>query len=183
MERSIQLVPFPPGDYGILWGWLNEHPECNFDDSGPKSEEEFASRMERRRASGCELWEVVQLGQPVGVIGWNPVERKFEGICFTESVHGSGVAFEACCAVLERVFERWAGVVRAAYFADNKRVDGLFRKLGAVERLQIESNVRQSGKVMVWKIVEIDEPSFREHRKRRSYQGLSAEVPCLQSTA
>src|SRR5437879_5857660 len=114
MSLDLQLVtPFPPEHYPMLWGWLRQRPDANFDDAGPHTLDAMVEDMGERIAAGQTVYEVIKSGQPVGVIAIKRVDhvhhqQKFCGICFDESVHGKGVAIEAVRMVLRKAFEAGA---------------------------------------------------------------------------
>lgn len=135
MLESLQLVtPFPREHYGLLWGWLNEDKEKNFSDDGPRTLEALKLNVAERQKEGETIYEVLLEGEPIGVIAHKPVVdgimERFNGICFTEKTHGTGVPFEAVAMVLDRIFKTGVSMVAAAYFADNLRVEAFLKKLG-----------------------------------------------------
>lgn len=181
----LDLITFPLGHASLLWGWLNEFPERNLDDQGPKSAEDLKISLGSLVLSGGLLWEATLDGVPVGAIamkqefqGW-----KFAGICFTERVHGKGIAREAVRRVLEMQFNRGVRTVRADFFADNRRVDRLLEKLGARGDGLLSSMNTRNGKMVMWRRVTITADAFSEHNRRASDQVGSLPAADLQGVA
>ena len=144
----MQIEAFPLERLPELWAWLGQFPENNFDDAGPRSLEEFEAEMRRRLASGQWLLGVAADGRLVGAIGFEclaPYLGMFRGIVFDRSVHGAGIAAQAVRAVLERAFRTGIEKVSALYFADNKRIDGLLIKLGAIDEGLLRKHTRRNG--------------------------------------
>lgn len=177
LPLDIQLVtPFPAEHYGQLWAWLNQEPSANFDDSSPKTLEEFSASMETRQKSQM-IYEVVQHGQPIGVIGIEHFthvtpQAKFVGICFTKEACGKGIALEAVKMVLQKTFSGGAQSVVAMYHSDNIAVSKMFRKLGvalgdrkrrplACEVARFPNPATRDGKPVEMTMVLIDGNAFR----------------------
>jgi len=153
VNANLQIVtPFPPEHYERLWGWLRQFPSQNFDDAGPKSLDELTQDMAARSESGQTIYEVLQSGEPVGVIAVSKVDfihhqAKFCGICFDKAVHGKGIAIEAVRVVLRKLFADGVQSVVAAYFSDNIAARKMFQKLGqySAGRVGIVPIVRDAG--------------------------------------
>ena len=148
IERDIQLVtPFPLDHHGLLWGWLHEFPEQNFDDGGPRTLAEFTALILRWQMEGRDIYEVLYRGRSVGAVGMfvGPFCSRFSGVCFTREVHGKGIAIAAVRMVLKKTrtprFE-------ATYFADNIAIRKMFQKLGAIEVPCVAMPVLRHGKVV-----------------------------------
>jgi len=155
----IALVsPFPASDLGRLWNWLHEYPEANTDDYGPVSFEEFSIEMRRRMESGERTWGVLSDGALCGAIGFAPATERlgwFHGICFSQSVHGRGIARQAVARVLDELFASGIEKVCAGYFADNARIDRLFKRLGAVEEGLLRAQTLRNGKPVDMRLIAI----------------------------
>lgn len=126
---------FPqPDDVARLWGWLQEHPELNFDDYGPTSFQDFYGHLRLEYESGVEYFVVDVKGlSTVGVYGLKIVGHKaeFHGLCFADYVHRTGVATKAVRQTLEMVFrDRSCRKVVATIFASNIRARSFFDGLG-----------------------------------------------------
>jgi len=129
----LQLIsPFPAEQYPLLWTWLHESKESNFDDYGPTTYQAFVEEMKDR--SERELsWMATWNDKPVGFIGYAPVNLRLgstHGICFTKEVHGKGVAYEAVSRIVEQLFASGVEKIQACYFASNLRVAEFLNKLG-----------------------------------------------------
>lgn len=114
-----------------LWGWIQEYPEANIDDAGPKNIDDFYVSMKAKAQRGVALFVVstTVLG-PVGCFGLEAFGTglvKFAGLCFAPYVRGSKIAQEAVSGVLERLSPR---KVVAEFFETNKRAAGFFEGLG-----------------------------------------------------
>jgi len=116
----------------LLWTWLHEVPSANLDDYSPSTLRQFDAAM-RERLTHERSWGVLLAGLPVGAIGYLPMTARlgvFHGICFTQTACGIGVARIAVCQVLDELFDAGVEKVCAYFFADNRRVQRLFEKLG-----------------------------------------------------
>lgn len=201
MSTPLQLVtPFPPEHYSLLWGWLQQFPASNFDDSGPRTLEEFVASMGRRVLSGQTCYEVVHNGQPVGAIAFTMVgfihqQAKFCGICFDQAVHGKGIALEAVRMVLREVFSRGAQSAMAVHFSDNIAVQKMFRKLGsyrnarkgtlpiAREVAKVLNPATRGGEQVNLTVVVIDGGVFRANDRSRGDQTHSRASEALPTPA
>lgn len=131
---EVSLIPFQPTWIPLAWEWLNQDPSANFDDYGPKTVEEFADDLLRRHQAGQILVGVLKGNSPVGIMGFQPVTERlghFAGICFAKHAQGKGVGTIAVGLMLLALWKEGFEKVEAMFFADNERVAGLFRKLGA----------------------------------------------------
>jgi RimJ/RimL family protein N-acetyltransferase len=167
----IRLVtPFPPWYYTTLWEWLQEFPEHNFADFGPKTFDEFREEMERRQERGWKLYLALWGNLPAGAIGYQRLDEPqnttawFRGIAFTRSVHGSGVPLGAVFEVLKRGFDEGVERVYAEFFADNIAVAKFLKKLAAKD-CDMQGDVWQSGKLIPYRTVSITRDDFRALRR------------------
>jgi RimJ/RimL family protein N-acetyltransferase len=158
----VNLTLDPSVEYAAAWGWLSEFPASNFDDYGPRNMVDFAIEMERRQA--VEIVRTVRLdGAAVGMIGYCPITHRtgmFRGICFTRSVHGSGIAQRAVRAFLG---ERWAeGVekISASFFADNRHIHRFLAGLGAVDEGLLRGQTQRGGVAIDVRVVAIFKESL-----------------------
>jgi len=127
--------PFPPADFPIVWRWLHEFPAANLDDFGPKDEADFIEMM-HERAVKEKTWAVYHDGALCGIVSYLPVTKRdgmFHGICFTQSVHGKGVAKAAVYSVLQKLVRSGVDKVSAGFFADNPRVHRFLASLGGID--------------------------------------------------
>lgn len=172
MNHGLQLVsPFYPEDYSELWEWLHEDCSANIDDTFPRTYEDWIADFPRRYECGETIYEVIQLGRPIGVIAHAPVVKgyieTFKGICFTRSACGTGVAREAVAEVLTRIFSTGVDTVAARYFASTRRVARFMAGLGAHSPLKIHAMTEQGGKSIDGEQVLIHDYAFRAIERRR----------------
>lgn len=138
-------------------------------DQGPQALDAFTDEIRGRLFRvGEYLWLVLSDGVPVGAIGMSKAghERKFAGICFTESVHGTGIPLEAVSMVLEAQYRRNIYLVQINCFESNKRVIRFFEKLGAVTIDTVPSENTQNGKMVLWRRMVITADDFQSYRGR-----------------
>lgn len=131
---SVELEsPFPPEVLLLVWQWMLEFPEQNFDDFGPRNVAEFIDQIERRDKAGERMWMVKHEGRYVGFIGFIPATPRVGTfhVCFAREVHGKGIAREAVLLMLRMLFAEGVEKVQAAYFADNWPVRRFLKKLKA----------------------------------------------------
>lgn len=155
------ITPFPPEHYTLLWDWANEFPLNNMDDSAPVNFNYFCVEMERRVERGETIWEIEAFGEPVGAVGYFPINREkgaFHGICFTQNVHGTGIPRLAVEEIIQKIFDTGVQQIRAAYFSDNIRISKFLKKLGAVEVAHIPRETTRKGQPIDMTTVAIFRP-------------------------
>lgn len=156
---TIEFVsPVPLTWAPMLLDWLRERPECNFDDYGPSTVEGIEAKLSNVT---IRSWGVVYEGAPCGVIAYQaltPEVGGFAGICFTESVHGKGVALLAVQRVLNRLWAEGVEKISATYFADNLRVARFLAKLGAVREGLLRAHTRRNGAPVDMELVALFAP-------------------------
>jgi len=172
----IRLVtPFPSWYYTTLWEWMQEFPEFNFSDHGPKSYIEFTEEMERRKERGWDLYLVFWDSLPIGAIGYQRMEIQgkpvawFRGICFTREVHGSGLPLEAVFEVLKRGFEAGVERVYAEFFSDNIAIAKFLAKLAAKD-CDMPGSSWRAGQLVPYLTVSITANDFRGLRRSKDPQ-------------
>jgi RimJ/RimL family protein N-acetyltransferase len=145
---SVELEsPFPPEVLLLVWQWLCEYPDQNFDDFGPKNVAEFINQLEQRDKAGERMWMVRYEGRYVGFIGFTPatpIVGTFH-LCFAREVHGKGVAREAIMQMLWILFQEGVEKVQAMYFADNWPVRRFLKKLNAKDEGFLISQTTRKG--------------------------------------
>ena len=143
--------------------------------------------MACRVNDGQEIWEVLKDDIPVGAIGYAETARgigMFKGICFTKSVHGTGVAREAVSRVLEKVFSEGVGIVYARFFWDNHRVKRFLEKLGMELLMRSHSNVLRNGKVIQWELGSITADGYvRSNGRHPAHQERDLSAANVQGIA
>lgn len=151
-----------------------EDKDKNFSDDGPRSLAHLEIDM-LARAKEETIYCVLSEGAPIGVIAHKPVVEgameRFNGICFTEKTHGTGVPLEAVSMVLDRIFKAGVVMVAAAYFADNQRVEAFLKKLGA-QYSTVGGSARRGGLTVETKQVMIHVDHFMA---LRTVKAMSAE--------
>jgi RimJ/RimL family protein N-acetyltransferase len=161
---AVTLRPFPETDIGLLWEWMHEYPDLNFDDGGPQTQQELAALLWSRIEDSESQWEVLADGQPVGFIGYRHISRRtgaLRGIVFSRAVHGTGVARQALIQLLTKAFEDGADVVKAEFFSHNHRVQRFLEKLGGTIVDYIFCGSTQDGIPIDWKALEITAAAFK----------------------
>ena len=131
----ITVSQFPMEQLPEAWRWLQQFPNNNFDDYGPKDFSEFKKEMYGRLSSES-IFGVSYLNElvgAVGVISLSPQVSMLHGICFDKAIHGSGIAAKGVGMILADYFKNGASKVCASYFADNLVVHRFLSKLGFVE--------------------------------------------------
>lgn len=148
----MTIRELPPSEWGrlgeLFWDWMWEFPEAHFDDSSPATAQEFLVSLEDR-AERHERLYLMETDKPVGVIGYAPMDTRtgmLRGVCFTKSVHGSGLPQEAMREVLARL--AWDGVekVSANYHASNTHVRRYLSGLGFEDEGLLKRQVMRHGK-------------------------------------
>lgn len=160
----LVLTQFEPLYGPEVWGWLQEYPDANLDDYGPRTLEELLSETARRTAAG-ELVRVALLdGSPVGLIGYCPLTARtgmFHGICFARRVHGQGVARRAVAAFLRELFDAGVEKVSAAFFADNRRIQDFLNGFGACPEGYLRRQTLRHGRAVDMCLVAIFREDFQ----------------------
>jgi RimJ/RimL family protein N-acetyltransferase len=170
----VTLAPFPLKDIRLLWEWLLEEPACNFDDNGPTNIHELLELVRWRINDGELLWETRLGNNPVGAVGYrqlDPDTGVFRGIVFARSVHGKGIAKEAVSKVLKTAFDSGTKIVRAEFFASNKRIQRFLEKLGGTVSDYITCGSMQNGIPIDWKVIDVTDADFhRTMHESRDHQ-------------
>ncbi len=145
---DITLCPFPTESLSSAWKWMREFPDANLDDASPKTFAEFEAVM-RQRMQVEALCGVRFKNKLVGIIGYLPISPRygmFHGICFSQAVHGTGVAREAVRIFLARLFATGVDKIAAVYWADNIRIRKLLTGLGARDEGYLNRHTVRQGK-------------------------------------
>jgi RimJ/RimL family protein N-acetyltransferase len=149
---QIALVsPFPATEYRKAWRWLREFPERNFDDTGPRTYEQFVADMEKRAEFGERTWGAVRDGTLCGIIGYRPITHRygsFHGICFPQSAWGRDTTMTAVRLVLKELFAAGIEKVSASFFSDNTKIYRFFMDLGAREEGFLEKQTERNGELI-----------------------------------
>jgi RimJ/RimL family protein N-acetyltransferase len=130
---AVVIRPYPLHDVRDAWEWLQEFPQNNFDDFGPKSRTEFREELIERSRRGEKIWIAYVNHEPAGIIGYAPMNTycgSFHGICFAKKWHGKGVAKAAVSKVIDEIFAGGQQKISASFFADNERVAYFLYQLG-----------------------------------------------------
>lgn len=122
-------------DLPRLWAILREFPECNFDDSGPRTLDDFEEVIVNRMCRETIVVFSIS-GELVGAAAFEPLSERsgmLRGVCFAREVHGTGYPLEAMRTAIAALFEDGYEKISARMFAENTRAWRFFQKLGAVE--------------------------------------------------
>jgi|ERR1051325_1369682 RimJ/RimL family protein N-acetyltransferase len=156
IESTVTLIsPFPTESLNLVWNWLNQFPENNFDDFGPKNFGEFESEM-IRRMSVEKTWGVRKDGVLCGIIAFLPLNYHvgtFHGICMSKAVHGTGTAKRAVRTVVDEIFQSGVMKISASYFATNSKVEHLLLSLGAQYEGTLLKQTVQNGQPIDMRLV------------------------------
>lgn len=131
---DITFAPLPEEHYLQVWRWLHEYWELNSDDFSAQSFTDFEKSM-RARSETEEIWEVLDGGSPIGVIGYRAATKRngwVRGIVFSQTVHGTPVTKMAVSMFLAKKFGKGVEKVNLTYFQSNFRVARFLERLGAV---------------------------------------------------
>jgi RimJ/RimL family protein N-acetyltransferase len=142
------VSPFPVVWAPQLYGWMLEDWDANVSDEGPQNLDEIQADL-MQRVEREQTWGIVtETGQPVGFIGYAPVNHEtgmLHGVCFAESVHGTGMAASSLTAVLVELARQNVRKVSASYFADNQRVRRFLQQQGFVDEGFLVNQTRRHG--------------------------------------
>jgi RimJ/RimL family protein N-acetyltransferase len=155
----IELIsPFPTDFLADAWKWLQESPEHNFDDYGPRTLAEFEEEMAQRLERGERTWAVQDSGQLCGMIGYLPMTPRwgcFHGICFARRVCGTSTTRLAVARVIHELSGSGVEKISASYFATNLRVRRFLEDLGAVDEGYLSKQTLRDGKPIDMRLVAI----------------------------
>ena len=141
-------TPFPPQALPQAWGWLREFPDCNFDDFGPSTLDEFLAEM-ARRAESEQSWGISKDGELCGIVGYLPITARngtFHGICFARWSWGRETTMTAVRSIIGSLLGRGVEKISASFFADNSKIYAFFRDLGAVDEGYWKAQTLRQGK-------------------------------------
>ncbi len=160
---TITIRGIVPEDIPLLWKWLQEYPRANFDDYGPRTEEEFHVTMARRLQNHELCMGALENGKLIGMIGYSPITDRLgslHGICFSKEVHGTGAAAASVRRFLGMLFAGKVEKVFATYFADNLRIKKFLRKQGFVHEGMLVSHTVRVGKAIDMSLVALHKRNF-----------------------
>jgi RimJ/RimL family protein N-acetyltransferase len=142
------VSPFPV-EWGVhLYGWMREDWDANVSDEGPQTLDDVTAELMQRQGVEQTWGAVNDLGQPVGFVGYAPVNHEtgmLHGVCFAKAVQGTGVAATALTAVLVELARQNVRKVSASYFADNQRVRRFLQRQGFVDEGFLVNQTRRHG--------------------------------------
>ncbi len=144
----MMVNPFPVEWSAQLYGWLREDWDANVSDEGPQSLDEVTADLMQRHGVEQTWGVVTETGQPVGFLGYAPVNHEvgmLHGVCFAQSVQGTGIAANALAAVLVELARQNVRKVSASYFADNLRVRRFLQRQGFVDEGFLVNQTRRHG--------------------------------------
>jgi len=159
---TLTLESPAPSEWGpIVWQWMHQHPDLNFDDGSATTQDVWLAGLAAEAAEGERTWGARSDGRPIGFLGMRPLSPRVwmsRGLCFCRSVHGTGLPHLATARALAEVFALGAEKVCAPYYAHNVRVGAFLRGLGAVEEGCLRGQVTQHGRPVDLKLVAIFAP-------------------------
>ena len=139
-------------EYPTVWRWLNEFPESNFDDYGPKTEAEFTATLKQRQANvGVQyVFNFRQDKDLVGLIGFaflNPEVGQLQGALFPKSVHRTGLPQEAFTMFLKLLRTLDVRKLVALYPEDNENIKRFLLGFGFVTEGALKAHTKRNGKL------------------------------------
>ena len=143
----LLVFPFKREDLPLLWEWVQEFPQANFDDSGPRDYTVF-ERIMTDRIQNEVTCGVILDNTLVGIIGYKPTDEhsgSFHGICFAHAIHGRGVATKAVRTFIAKLYAGGVEKISAQYFASNRRVRRFLKNLGAKDEEYVRDATAQNG--------------------------------------
>ncbi len=143
-------------DLPLLWQFMLEFPKHNFDDGGPQTFEQFERAMAERIAHEVLVGFTIEDGSFVGATAYRPFTPRsgvLHGMCFSRSVHGTGLAAEAMRGFLDSLFRDGAEKVSAQLHADNIRAWRFFKKLGFVQEGLFRAHTTRAGRLIDLRII------------------------------
>lgn len=137
-------APMPKEWWPLVWDWMHQYPDMNFDDECMTTLDEFiAARPVGEMTCGVSLD-----GRPVGFLSYCPITRRLgstRGICFDQSVHGHGVAYTAIRQAFDFIFAQGVEKIQAICFADNYPMIRLMLRLGGVQEGLLRKQFMRNG--------------------------------------
>ena len=135
--ESVQPLPLEAAQFAkALWDLIQEYPDASLDDQSPATREAFVDLIwERIRFES--YWAITDPRFPglLGGIGFRPVTNVsgvLHGICFSKSVHRTGLPQSAFRGVLDVLRIRGFRTVWAAHYADNLHIGRFLKEFGFV---------------------------------------------------
>lgn len=162
---TVSLRGLTSDDAPLFWEWLNEYPHQNFEDDGPKTFAEFELELIERIRRGCFFLVALHNGEPVGVIGYQPETSRrgwMRGICFSKSVHRTGVAACALENFFRLLFAKGVVKVSAAYFHNNEQIRKFLKKRGFVHEAHLKKHALRRGVMTEMTQVALHKTNFTE---------------------
>jgi RimJ/RimL family protein N-acetyltransferase len=144
----MMVSPFPVGWAAQLYSWMREDWDANVSDEGPQTLDEVTADLMHRRGVEQTWAAVTETGQPVGFVGYAPVNHEtgmLHGVCFARSVQGTGIAASSLTAVLVELARQNVRKVSASYFADNQRVRKFLQRQGFQDEGFLVNQTRRHG--------------------------------------
>lgn len=163
--EGVTIAPAQFDDWPLVWTWLNEDHDANFDDAGPHALHEFIVDRQHRQEAGCRTWVVSDHEAPCGFISWTTVTPRLgmlQGLCFTRRVQGKGIAATAVHHMLSEAFAEGVEKMSATYFATNQHVRNFLHGLGAVDEGLLSRHTTQDGQAVDMRVVAIFAPERKD---------------------
>lgn len=144
---AVERKPLAFEELPLLWRYLEEFPQHNFEDGGPASLSEFEQTL-AERAKTERLVGFHQEGAFIGAAAYLPFTRRsgaLHGVCFARKVHGSGVARQAVEGFLDAIAREGAEKISAQLHADNVRAWRFFKKMGFTQEGLFHAHATRGG--------------------------------------
>lgn len=140
--------PFPQEMLNDVWDWLQEYPDANLDDTGPKGRGDFVCAMLRRRRQGEQTWCFWHGDQPCGIVAFLPLTERvgtLHGVCFSQGHLPRAEKLSAVRSVLCNVFAQGYVKIQASYFSSNHKIAAFLKDLQFREEGLLRRQTTQHG--------------------------------------
>jgi RimJ/RimL family protein N-acetyltransferase len=178
MSTSVTLeAPFPLYCVPRIWDWLQPFYDRVYDDSGPKSLEEFVDQWVRAERNGRRSWGVIKNGGFGGVIvasSISPWVAEMHCI-FRKEFWGHENTIPALEAVADLLISEGIDKVTAGVAFDNHGLIALLKKLGGVKEGGLKGQLRRKGEPTELIIMAIHKEAYNARRRILKLQPAGVE--------
>ena len=139
---------FTDRELEAVWGWMQQFPESNSDDYGPKDFEGFKDMIAKRLLHGVVYLGVWDRSTFIGMVGLMKINKlvwETCGVIFDKAVHGTGKAQEGFGLVLQVLRKAKAAKLSAKFFADNSNIRKFLTGFGFVDEGVLRKQTLRGG--------------------------------------